>query len=309
VVHSGRLRRDHLAVDDLRRIRHAQLNWYWNIRFGSLKFARFLRRLRIQATAQTDFTKRAFDMAGFKAHMTFSTACGAAYGVAGYAYGMPLIDCLLSGTLCSASGMLPDLDSNSGKPVREMSAFLAAIVPMLMINRMQSLGAPHQVMVLCGVLGYLFIRFVVAEIFSRYTVHRGMWHSIPAALSVGLLAYLICQCDEFGPRLFRASAVFLGFMSHLLLDEIWSVQFSRGKLRLKKSFGTAIKFWATRGMWPNVSTYGKLILLVGLVIGDPMLMERIEPPEGAAAFSRTARNLIDEASDDATRTIEPIILR
>ena len=39
-----------------------------------------------------------------------------------------------------------------------------------------------------------------------------------------------------------ATAVILGFLSHLLLDEMFSVDL-RGT-RIKRSFGTAMKFWA-----------------------------------------------------------------
>ena len=44
----------------------------------------------------------------------------------------------------------------------------------------------------------------------------------------------------------------------------------RFSLRLKRSFGTAVKLWSTKA-WANVSTYGKLGLLLVLAIGDPLL--------------------------------------
>ena len=34
----------------------------------------------------------------------------------------------------------------------------------------------------------------------------------------------------------------LGYLSHLVLDEIWSVEWTHG-LHLKNSFGTALKFF------------------------------------------------------------------
>src|SRR5688572_17733020 len=78
-------------------------------------------------------------MADFKTHITTSTVLGAGYGVAGYFYGgLPVETCLLAGGLCSVSGMLPDLDSDSGKPMQEMSAFAAACIPMLMLDRFET---------------------------------------------------------------------------------------------------------------------------------------------------------------------------
>jgi len=55
-------------------------------------------------------------MAGFKTHITVSTLTGIAYGAWGYHSGAPLETCILAGGLCSVSGMLPDLDSDSGRP-------------------------------------------------------------------------------------------------------------------------------------------------------------------------------------------------
>jgi hypothetical protein len=215
-------------------------------------------------------------MAGFKTHITTSTVLGVGYGVAGhFALGIPIPTCVLAGGLCGVSGMLPDLDSDSGVPVREMIAFSAAVIPILMLDRFQQLGLSHEMMALTGGLIYLFVRFGIGAIFKRYTVHRGMWHSIPAALSVGLLAFLICSCDDMTIRIFKASAVVLGFVSHLVLDEFWSVEMRRGRMRFKRSAGTAFKLWSRRP-WANVSTYGKLVVLIALAISDPIVMHQMQ---------------------------------
>ncbi len=216
-------------------------------------------------------------MAGFKTHITTSSVLGAGYGaVAHLGYGMPLDKSILAAGLCGVSGMLPDLDSDSGKPVREMFAFAAAIVPMLMVDRMEHMGLSYESMVLAGAGIYLFIRFGVAKIFKKYTVHRGMWHSIPACATAGLLAFLICSCENMNERWFKTGAVVLGFMSHLVLDELWAIDWSGWRPRLKRSFGTAIKFWSN-STWANISTYGKLALLLGVAFfGDPMLMQNFE---------------------------------
>ena len=43
---------------------------------------------------------------------------------------------------------------------------------------------------------YLFIRFGVGRLLRYVTVHRGMFHSIPALAIVGELAYLICSHEN-----------------------------------------------------------------------------------------------------------------
>ncbi len=213
-------------------------------------------------------------MADFKSHITGSTLVGVAYGYWGVtSQGMSLESGILAGGLCSVSGMLPDLDSDSGVPLRETSMFIAAVLPMLMIHRFRDLGLSHEAMALAAMLVYIAIRFVAVEFFKRYTVHRGMWHSLPAAASAGLLAYLVMPCQDESVRVYKSLAVVVGFTVHLTMDEIWSIDTSRG-FRLKKSFGTALKFFS-KSTLANISVYGKLFLLIYLAWEDNDISERI----------------------------------
>ncbi len=180
---------------------------------------------------------------------------------------------MLAAGLCAVSGMLPDLDSDSGVPLRETSMFVAAIVPMLMIDRFRDLGLSHEAMALAAMLVYLAIRFVAVEFFKRYTVHRGMWHSIPAAMSAGLLAYLVMPCPSESIRVYKSMAVVTGFMVHLTMDEIWSIDMRHG-FRLKSSFGTALKFFGNNAL-ANFSAYAKLALLIFLAFSDHGIVDRI----------------------------------
>jgi hypothetical protein len=210
-------------------------------------------------------------MAGFQTHIAVSTLTGVGYGVWGFHCGAPLETCLLAGGLCSVSGMLPDLDSDSGRPVQEMSALAAATIPLLMLERFRDFGWSHEIMAVVGAGIYAAVRFGAAEIFKRYTVHRGMWHSLPACLACGLLAFVIVSGPDLAIRLFKAGAVSLGFLSHLILDEIWSFQLRSGRLNVKKSFGTALKFFG-KDSTANFTMSGLLAVLVFLAVGDPMLM-------------------------------------
>jgi len=210
-------------------------------------------------------------MAGFQTHIAVSTITGVGYGVWGFHCGAPLETCVLAGGLCSVSGMLPDLDSDSGRPVQEMSAFAAAVVPMLMLERFSSFGWSHETMAVAGAGIYAAIRFGVAELFKRHTVHRGMWHSLPACLACGLLTFLVVAGPDLAIRLYKAGAVSLGFLTHLVLDEIWSFQLKSGKVNVKRSFGTALKLFG-RDKTANLVMSGLLAVLSFLAVGDPMLM-------------------------------------
>lgn len=212
-------------------------------------------------------------MAGFKTHITTSSVLGVGYTGLGLYLGLPIESSLIAGGLCGIGGMLPDIDSDSGVPFRESMGFAAAIIPLLMLDRFRELGLNYEQMVLiCGAM-YLFVRFGVARLLSRYTVHRGMFHSLPAALIFAGVAFLLSYSTDLQLRYFKAAGVFIGVMSHLLLDELYSVEWKRGRWHFKKSFGTALKLWS-KSAWGNISTYGKLIFVVLMILGEPMVMQR-----------------------------------
>jgi membrane-bound metal-dependent hydrolase YbcI (DUF457 family) len=221
-------------------------------------------------------------MAGFKTHVATSTVLGIGYGAAAYSwYEVPLDQCLLATGLCSVSGMLPDLDSDNGVPLRESLAFAAAVVPMLLIDRFQNAGFSTDAMVLLTAVIYAAIRFGLGSILRSYTRHRGMFHSLPAAIIFAELAYLMCDCPQQSMRIFKAAAVMIGFMSHLILDEVWSVELRMGIPRFKKSFGTALKLW-DKVWWANLSAYAKLFLVTWIVINESSWTGRHAPNPAAS---------------------------
>lgn len=212
-------------------------------------------------------------MANFQTHISTSTVLGVIYGVGGYAlFDLSVPHCLVAGALCSVAGMLPDLDSDSGIPQREMLCFISVLIPMLMLRRMEALGLDKEMMVFGAGLLYVLTRFGIGWIFKRFTKHRGMWHSIPAALIAGLVTFLVCLSPALEVRLFKSWAVVIGFVSHLILDEIYAVDWQGKKIRVKRSFGTAMK-WFSTSSYANITTYAKLGVLALMAMSDASLME------------------------------------
>jgi hypothetical protein len=215
-------------------------------------------------------------MAGFRMHVTTSSLLGCGYAGVGHAvYGVPLDSAIIGGAMCGFAGMLPDLDSDYGVPLRETMAFTAAIVPMLMVGRFQSLELTYDQMVLAAISMYLFVRFGITNMIRKYTVHRGMFHSIPAGLIFAGLAFIVTGAAPIEMRCYKSGGVLAGFMSHLVLDEIYAVEWKTGRWRFKKSFGTALKFWGDDG-WANFSTYAKLVFVIMMILGEPAVTERID---------------------------------
>ncbi|NIL97243.1 MAG: metal-dependent hydrolase, partial [Planctomycetales bacterium] len=146
---------------------------------------------------------------------------GIGYSGAAYAfYDVPVPTCILAGGLCGVSGMLPDVDSDAGVPLRESMAFAAAVVPVMLADRFQNLNMAPETIILAGAGVYLFIRFAVAWFLRHYTVHRGMFHSLPAAVIAGELAFLLAPGGQLRMRLYTAGGVVLGYVCHLVLDEL-----------------------------------------------------------------------------------------
>lgn len=219
-------------------------------------------------------------MAGFRMHVGTSTLLGCGYaGTLALGYGVPVDTAIVSGAMCGFAGMLPDLDSDYGVPLRETMAFTAATIPMLMVRRFHtvatSMGLGFDAMALATVATYLFVRFGVTTLIRKYTVHRGMFHSIPAMLIFGGIAFLICGDSPLDLRCFKAGGVIGGCLSHLLLDEIYAVEYAGGRWRFKKSFGTALKLWGDN-RWSNMAAYSKLALVAMAILGEPSVMQRLE---------------------------------
>jgi hypothetical protein len=215
-------------------------------------------------------------MAGFRMHVSTSAVLGCGYAGAAHAlYGVPADTAIVAGAMCGFAGMLPDLDSDYGVPLRETMAFTAAIIPMMLVGRLQSFNLSYDSMALVAVSVYLFMRFGLTNMIRKYTVHRGMFHSIPAGLIFGGLAFLVCGAAPFEIRCYKAGGVLVGFMSHLLLDEIYAIEWKGGRWRFKKSFGTAIKFWGDDA-WSNFTTYAKLVIVGMFILGEPSVMARLE---------------------------------
>ncbi len=182
-------------------------------------------------------------MASYRGHLAFAGALGAAYGsLSLFKWGYDWGPALVAAGLTTLGGLLPDLDSDSGVPVRELFGISAAVVPFLLFRPVyETYGSTEQTLVILAVF-YLFIRYVLSGVFKHWTVHRGMFHSVPALLIAGLATYLIYPSDSTHLRAFLAGAVMLGFLSHLVLDEMYSVDFMGARLHLNKYAGSAVKF-------------------------------------------------------------------
>lgn len=238
-------------------------------------------------------------MANFRTHVTTSTLLGVGYTGVGVVHGLTLESAIVAGGLCGIGGMLPDIDSDTGIPLRETMGFAAALAPMMMMDRFIELGLNYEQIVLAGGATYLFVRFAVARLLARYTVHRGMFHSIPALLIFSGLAFLLSRSGNLQLQYFKAGGVFLGVLSHLVLDELNSIEWKHGRWRFKRSFGTALKLWG-KSTWGNVSAYGKLVLVAVLILSEPAVMDQYGQLSPIVVNNRALRQRLSGQSRPTT---------
>ena len=200
-------------------------------------------------------------MAAYREHITVSGILGVAYACAAVLlFGYTLTQAVIVAVLTWVAGMLPDLDSESGRPIRELSGVVAAFAPLLLLHNAQAIGVDGDRALLFAIIAYAAVKYGGSFLLGKLTVHRGMFHSIPALLIASELTFLSYHSEEFRVRVLMAVGVGIGFLSHLVLDEMYSVQWDGMKVRLAKSSGSAMKFFGPDAL-PNGVTMGLLLCL------------------------------------------------
>ena len=188
-------------------------------------------------------------MANFNTHVTIATV--ASTGAALIAVNVHLISngdmpwLVFLGTL---GGLLPDIDASNSRPVKLLFNVLALMGVAGALQVFKASYPPYPLlMIVAGT--YLFIRHGICALFNWLTMHRGVFHSILAALFFALLmtciSYHFLHWDVLHAWL-NGIFIALGFIVHLILDEVYSVDLFNS--RIKKSFGTALKLFSHSNM-------------------------------------------------------------
>ena len=185
-------------------------------------------------------------MAGYRAHFAFGALTAACVAVAMLVISWVSLKVMPLVFLIAVIGsMLPDIDSDTGLPVRLLFGTLAvATIGLALFYTMNSTATSWLQQGLIGVGAGLFVYFIIGGIFKHFTEHRGVFHSIPAALVMGLVAMSVSGLLGLGEKLALVVglAITAGYLSHLVLDEINStVSLSGIPFKPKKSLGTALK--------------------------------------------------------------------
>lgn len=202
-------------------------------------------------------------MANFNTHLNVAFMVSGTLSLAVYKAG--LIDdsgflvCVALGTI---GGLLPDLDSDNSTPIKLGFNITSFVFAFGLVMHWRSELSLLALMVL-WLAGYGFMRYIVFYIFTNMTVHRGVIHSVPYMAIMGLgmtcLSYYGLQMP-LTASWFYGLFLFGGAMVHLLLDELYSVNLSN--MKMKRSSGTAMKFYQHKDKWWYLLLYVIVALLV-----------------------------------------------
>lgn len=171
-----------------------------------------------------------------------------------------------AGTL---GGLLPDIDLSYSVPVRWVFTLTALICVFIILFRYAHYSMVE--LLLLGTLVYVTIAYGVRLLFAWFTVHRGVIHSIPAALLACFLVAIAAEQFHATPLVawLTGMMVGIGYLVHLSLDEMYSVNLVG--MTLKSSFGTALSFGKSSSPQALVATMVLYIALFGSFFLTPSL--------------------------------------
>jgi hypothetical protein len=204
-------------------------------------------------------------MANFTTHIAIGTIVSGALATLTLAADVVAPQNLVAVTLAGALGsVLPDIDLKDSRPSRAMFAGLAIFASFaVLFNAATKYSIAELWLLWLGTL--LLVRYGLHTVFHRLSVHRGIWHSLLAAVFCAVATaimfhHLLGKPD--GVSWLAAVFMFVGYITHLTLDEIYSVDVM--DTRIKSSFGTALKLFDRRHVYASAAMAGAVVVAIML---------------------------------------------
>ncbi len=203
----------------------------------------------------------AITMARFEQHVAVSFALGVGCGFAAHTlFQLPWQEAAVATVLCTVGGVVPDLDHPQSRFAEFVLSTAALLVAVVIFHRVRGAVSPSSAI---GLLIGLFwvARWTLRYVLRRTTTHRGMFHSLPACGIWGASVFLALSGSPVHERMMSAAAAAVGFLSHLVLDELFAfVDASGVRFVPKRSLGSALKL-SSPSRRATVSAYLLLLLL------------------------------------------------
>lgn len=201
-------------------------------------------------------------MANFTTHIAVGTLVSGAMATLTMAADVIAPDNLIAVTAAGVLGsVLPDIDLKDSRPAQAMFSGLALFLSFVALF---TVAYKFSIVEMWAIwLGTLVaVRYGVASIFHRFSYHRGIWHSLLAGvffvfLTAATFRHVLGRPE--GVAWLAGGFMFIGYLTHLALDEIYSVDVL--DTRIKASFGSAFKLIDSRN-WGDTAVIGGLTALI-----------------------------------------------
>ena len=206
-------------------------------------------------------------MANFTTHIAAGTVVSGALATLTLAADVVAPENLIAVTMAGVLGsILPDIDLKDSRASRAMFSGLGIFFSFAVLFSFATKLSIAELWILW--LGTLvLVRYGLHAAFHNLSIHRGIWHSLLAGVfsaAATAVVYYYALGRHEGVAWLAGGFMFVGYIVHLALDEIYSVDVM--DTRVKASFGTALKIYDRR--YPYASL-GMLAATVAIMTVTP----------------------------------------
>jgi len=210
-------------------------------------------------------------LANFATHIGVGTVVSGALATMTLAADVIAPESLVGVTLAGVLGsVLPDIDLKDSRASRVFFSGLAVFFSFCVL-----FVAAHKYSIaelwILWLGAFLLVRYGVEAAFHRFSYHRGIWHSLLAGLFFWFATTIVFKYvlgRHEGVAWLAGGFMFVGYVTHLVLDEMYSVDLMDN--RLKASFGSALKIYDSK-------RYGETVTVAVLAV----VMFLLTPPSEA----------------------------
>jgi hypothetical protein len=226
-------------------------------------------------------------MANFTTHIAVGTVASGAMATLVMAANVVPPEALFTLAAAGTFGsVLPDIDLKDSRPGMALFALLGIFLSFVMLF---NVGWRYSIaeMWILWIGTYLVVRYPGYALFHRLSIHRGTWHSLLAGVFFAFITAIVYrhvfQSHEAIAWL-AGLFMFMGYVVHLVLDEIYSVDVL--DVRVKASFGTALKIYDSRYKLGAVCMAGACLALYPLTPPAKSFVAAITAPELRAGLQQ-----------------------
>ena len=92
--------------------------------------------------------------------------------------------------LAATSSAAPDIDSDTGRPRELVLSFPGIAIPIVLLFYISNSTTSENILA-ATLIPFFLTRYLLEHLLAKFTVHRGLRHSVPAAVLCSDITYLL----------------------------------------------------------------------------------------------------------------------